>query len=615
MSAPVRDRRRLVLGTLAAGALPVLVPGRAAVAAGDEKVLRLSFYGAETSFDPARISDLYSATVNAHIFEGLYCYDQLARPSKERPLTADGMPEISADQRVWTVRIKPGIHFADDPAFKGQRRELVAQDYVYAYLRAIDPANISPSEGDLLEYGLLGLEQRRDEAKAKKRFDYDTPVPGLRALDRYTLRFETAQPRPRLMHMLTAGPVFGAIAREVVEHYGDDVGAHPVGTGPFKLAEWRRSSRIVLVRNPDYREVRYDAEPAPDDAAGQAILARLKGRRLPIVDRVEVSIIEESQPRWLAFLNKEIDALGAITGPVPSEFVNVAMPGRKLAPNLAHDGVQGQIELAADIALTFFNMNDPTVGGYTPDKVALRRAISLAYEVEREIRLLRRGMAVVAQAPVMPHTTGFDARFKSEMGDYDPARANALLDMYGYHDRNGDGWRERPDGAPLEVVVSNEPDALSRQYGEMWKRTFDAIRVRMRLAVQQWPENLKAAQSGALMTWFLGQSATTPDGQGALSMLYGPQSGSGNLARFAHPAFDRLYEKMLPLPDGPEREALFREAKRLAVAYIPYKAHVHRLSVELQHPWLIGFRRPLFNRDWWHMVDIDNDIRRRYVRS
>jgi ABC-type transport system substrate-binding protein len=610
------DRRRLVLGALAAGALPAL-PAMAprAQAAVEEKVLRLSFYGAETSFDPARVSDMYSRTVIGHIFEALYAFDHLADPVSVRPLSAAGMPEVSADFKVWTIRLKSGIYFTDDPAFKGQRRELVAQDFVYQFLRIVDPANISPVESDVIEIGLRGLTARRDQAKASGRMDYDTPVPGLRALDRYTLRLETDQPRPRLLYSLVGSDVYGGVAREVVEHYGEDIGAHPVGTGPFKLAEWRRSSRVVLVRNPQYREVLWDASPGADDKAGQAIVARLKGRRLPLVDRVEVSILEESQPRWLAFLNKEIDALGAITGPVPSEYVNVAMPGGKLAPNLAHEGVQGQRELAADAAMTYFNMEDPTVGGYTPEKIALRRAISLAYDVDREIRLLRRGNAIVAQGSTIPHTSGYDPSFKSEMGDYDPARANALLDLYGYADRNGDGWREQPDGSPLEVVMSNEPDQLSRQYGEMWKRTFDGIRVKVRLAVQQWPENMKSAQAGKLMAWFLGSSGTSPDGQGALARLYSGQIGSGNLAHFRHAGFDRLYEKMLPMPDGPEREALFRECKRLAVAYMPYKVHVHRIQPELQHPWLIGFRKQTFGTEWWHMVDIDNDIRRRYVKS
>jgi ABC-type transport system substrate-binding protein len=575
-----------------------------------QKVLRLAFVSAETGFDPAKIVDTYSRTITPHIFEGLYTYDQLARPVKFEPLTADGMPEVSADFRSWTVRIKPGIYFASDPAFKGQRRELVAQDYVYAFKRIADPANRSPVVAGLIETGFVGMRALRQEAlDQKKPFDYDRPIEGLRALDRYTIQFKTEEPRPRLIETLAAGDLYGAVAREVVEHYGDTIVEHPVGTGPFKLVQWRRSSLIVLERNPDFREMRYDAEPGPEDTEGQAILARLKGRRLPMIDRVEVSIIEEGQPRWLAFLNGQVDALVTSASGMPGEFANLAMPNGKIAPHLAKKGIVGIRQVNADQSLTYYNMEDPVVGGYTPEKVALRRAFSLATDIEREIRVIRRGQAIPAQAPVSPHTTGYDPHFKSEMSDYDPARARALLDLYGYVDRDGDGYREQPDGSPLVLEITTQPEQIYRQFDEVRRKNMEAIGIRTRFNIQQFAETLKLARTGKLMTWSLGSTAAAPDGQQALQRWYGPQAGSQNLARFKLPAFDAIYQRMSRLPDGPEREALFREAKLLAVAYMPYKVNTHRISNDLVHPWLIGYRRPLFFNDWWHMVDIDESKR------
>jgi ABC-type transport system substrate-binding protein len=571
----------------------------------ERKVLKLAFTKAETSLDPARIVDLYSRNLTAHIFEALYQYDHLARPSKIKPLTADGMPEISADFRVWTVKIKPGIYFADDPAFKGKPRELVAEDYVYALKRMVDPANKSPIVASVLDTKYLGLEALRTEAvKGNKPFDYDKPVEGLKALDRYTIRYTLEEPRPRLLESLAGSDLVGAVAREVVAFYGDKIDGHPVGTGPFRLKSWRRSSEIVLERNPDYRDVRYDAEPAAGDAEGQALLARFKGRRLPMVDEVRVAIIEESQPMWLAFLNGQVDALATNAGRVPPEFLAQAMPGGKLAPYLAKRGIQGTRTLNPDSGLAFFNMEDPIVGGYTPEKVALRRAISLAYDVDIEIRQIRRG-GTPAQSAVVPHTVGYDPKFKSEMGEYSPARAKALLDLYGYVDRDGDGWRELPDGKPLVIEMASQPDQLTRKFDELWKKCMAAIGIQMRFKPAQWPENLKAARAGKLMFWQLGSSAAAPDGQGSLGRLYGPQSGSQNLARFKLPEFDRIYERMRVLPDGPEREQLFLAAKRLTVAYMPYKYTTHRTEADMLQPWVAGYRRPLFWQEWWHLVDID----------
>lgn len=592
---------------LGAGTAPAQAqaPKAGAAAAPPQKVLRYAFQVAETGFDPARIVDLYSRIVTGHIFEALYSYDYLARPSKVRPLIADGMPQVSPDFRTWTVRLKPGIHFADDPAFGGKKREVVAADYVYAFKRFADPENKSPVVAGVLEQKYIGLAALRDKAlKERQPFDYDTEIEGIRALDRYTIQFKLEEPRPRFVDTLASNDLFGAVAREVVERYGEAIAEHPVGTGPFKLTQWRRSSLIVLERNPDYREVFYSAEPAPDDAEGQALLARYSGRRLPMIDRVEVAIIEETQPRWLAFLNGQLDYII-----VPSEFVAQAMPNGVVAPNLARRGVQGYRVINADSAFTYFNMEDPVVGGYTPERVALRRAIALGMDVERDINILRRGQAVPAQSIVVPHTSGYDPKFKSENGDYDPARAMALLDLYGYIDKNGDGWRDRPDGRPLVLEVATQPDQLSRQFDELWKKNMERIGVQTRFFTGKWPEQLKAARAGKLMLWSLGSSAAGPDGQDSLARLYGPQSGSQNLARFRNKEFDAIYERMSVLPDGPEREALFRKAKMLAVAYMPYKITVHRVTNELTQPWLQGYRRPVFWLDWWQMVDIDPSLR------
>jgi len=579
-----------------------LAPGTSG-AADPVKELRYAFLIAETGFDPVRLSDIYSRTVTSHIFESLYTYDPLARPTLIVPQIAAGEPEVSADFKTFKIKVRPGIYFADDPAFKGRKREVTAHDFVYSIKRYADPANNSQGWISYEEAGLVGLDELRNKViKSKQPFPYDAEVEGVRALDRYTLQIKTREARPRLVESILAGnDLYGAVAREVVEFYGDKIMEHPVGTGPFMLKAWRRSSQMVFERNPGYRERVYEAHPAPDDAVGQAILAKFKGRRIPMVDRVVIDVIVERQPRWLAFLNNEHDLIER----VPEEFITQAAVRGKLAPHLAKRGMTGVFTVAPDMSLTCFNMDDPVVGGMAPDKVALRRALSLSYDVRKEIRIARRGQAVPAQAPVVPHTTGFDAAFKSEMSDYDPARAKALLDMYGYVDKDGDGWRDLPDGSPLVITRNTEANSLSRSVDELWDKALRAIGIRLQVRIQQWPENLKAAQAGRFQMWPVGSTAAQPDGQGSLQRYYGPGSGTQNLPRFKDARFDALYDRMQAMPDGPEREALFREAKRIAVTYLPYKVHVHRMITDIQQPWMSGYRRPLFWQDFWQFVDID----------
>ncbi len=602
--------KRLALMAMLVGASAWFVPGIAVAQAttqpeaqAAQKVLRYAFRVAETGFDPAQVSDTYSRTVIPHILEGLYTYDHLARPAKIKTLTAQSLAEPSADFKTWTVKLTPGIYFADDPAFKGKPRELIAEDYVYSLKRFADPKLKSPSWTYWNSFEILGLDSLRKAAiETKAPLDYDRAVEGVKALDRYTLQFRLNRPEPRFDQVLAETSLYGAVAREVAEAYGDQIPANPVGTGPFKLKQWRRSSLIVLERNPQYRPRVYDAEPAADDKEGQAIAARFKGRKLPMVDQVEISIIEEEQPRWLSFLNQQHDFVEL----VPADYIGVAMPRGKVAPNLAKRGVQGYRMVRAEVGLLVYNMDDPVVGGLSPEKIALRRALNLGMNIEREIRLARHDQAVPAQSPVNPNTVGYDPNFKSEMSEYNPAKAKALLDLYGYTDKDGDGWRDLPDGSRLEVIVNTQPDSLSRKLEELRTKDFDALGIRSKLNTKKWPENLKAARAGTFMVWGVASTSTAPDGFSVFQRYDGRQAGSGNLARFKLPAFDALYDKISVLPDGPERLALINQANQLAIAYAPYKAMVHRIVSDMAHPWLVGYRRPLFWNHWWHMVDIDN---------
>ena len=572
-----------------------------------QKVLRYAFEVAETSLDPVKINDLYSRTLTPHIFEALYRYDHLARPVKIRPLTADGMPQVSADFRTWTIKLRPGIHFADDPAFRGKKRELVAQDYVYSFKRFADPANKSPVWSALETEKLIGLNELRQAAlDAKKPFDYDREIDGIRALDRYTVQFKLAEPRPRFEQSLAGSDLFGAVAREVVEFYGEQAEAHPVGTGPFKLVQWRRSSFIAFERNPGFREMFYDAEPAADDAEGQAFVARFKGRRLPMIDRVEISIIEEEQPRWLSFVGGEAD----FAYRVGYQFVNQAMPGGKVAPNLAKRGIRGHRIVEPAAGFMFFNIDDPTVGGLSAEKVALRRAIGLGMDTRQEIAYAYSGQGVPSNGPLLPFTSAYDPAFKSEFSDYDPARANALLDVYGHIDRDGDGFRELADGSPLVLRIATTSTARDRKIMEVWNKNMKALGIRTEALVAQWPEHLKAARAGKLQVWQLAVSAAAPDANGALARYDSRQIGGQNMARFKLPEFDALYDRLTSLPDGPERAALFVQAQKLAAVYAPYKFKFNRVTTDMSYPQLIGYRRTVFWQDWWHLVDIDESQRR-----
>ena len=603
MHGPDAPARRQWLAQAAALLAAPAASARSASPAGapEPSVLRWAFSTPETGFDPAQVSDVNSSYICQSIFEAPLAYDHLARPAKLVPQTAVALPEVSADFRHFTFRIRPGIYFADDPAFKGERRELVAQDYVYTLKRYYDPQLNAESIYVFENAKLLGLGELRTRArKAKQPFDYDREVEGIRALDRYTFRVSLGAPAPRFVDNFANATLMGAVAREVVDAHGGDITAHPVGTGPFMLAEWRRASQIVLVRNPGFRALRYHSDPPADDPAAQAMARALAGRLLPLVDRIEVNVIQEAQPRWLAFLNGDLDVLE-----LPPEFAPVAVPNGRLAPHLAKRGVVWRLHLQPDMTMSYFNMEDALVGGYTPAKVALRRAVALAYSNEEDLRLIRNGQGIPAQSVVVPHTSGYDPAFVSEMSEHSHAKARALLDLHGYIDRDGDGWRETPEGQPLVLRLSSLADQRSRRINELWRKHTAAVGLKMVFDVASWPELLKKSRAGSVMMWGFSWSAQTPDGGFFLGIAYGPNASESNDSRFALPVFDRLFEQQAVLPDGPEREALIRQGKKLLTAYMPYKVHLHRLLSDLNQPRVQGYWRHPFARDVWRYVAVD----------
>ncbi len=607
MTKRVSKSRRAFTGSILAlpAAASTAASAQPASGSGGPKVLRYAFRVAETGFDPAQVQDFYSSNIIANIFDAPLTYDFVARPAKVIPNTAAALPEISADFTEFTVRLRPGIYFQEHAAFKGKRRELVAQDYVYSVKRHYNPKFKSPRIYLLENAKLLGLPEIRAAALKGAKFDYDHEVEGVRALDRYTFRIKLAEPGPRFFYNL-ADTWLGAVAREVDEMYDDkEMLANPVGTGPYRLVDWRRSSRMVFEKNPGYREDVYQDQATPGDSLGQEIATRMRGRKLPIVDRVEVYILEENQPRWLAFLNGEHDLVEEI----PYDLANLIVPNGKLAPNLVKRGIRIDRDYRASVDMALFNMEHPIVGGYTPEKVALRRAVGLAYSIDNEIRLVRKGQSIPSESPVSPQTWGYDPSFKSEMSAHDPARAKALLDSFGYVDRDGDGWRELPDGRPLTLEMATQPDQLSRQLDEIWRKNMTAVNLNIQFQPAKWPENLKNSRAGKLMMWRVGWVASAPDGDTFLSLGYGPNKGQANHARFDLPAFNKIYAQQRTLPDGPQREALFLEAKKLFVAYTPYKFVGHRIEAAVFHPWVVGYRRQSFLRSLWKYVDIDNDLK------
>jgi ABC-type transport system substrate-binding protein len=572
---------------------------QAASAPAGGKVLHMFLSTSETGLDPAVASDIASLSLLENLFDPLLRYDYLARPLKLRENTTVGMPRVEDGGLSYTFTIRPGIWFTPDPAFKGARREVTAADYVYSLKRLYDPMLKSPWLS-LFEGKIVGDKALHDK------FSYDTPVEGLKAEGRYTLRIRLSAPDNNFLFYL-ATPSTGVVAREVIEAYAGQVGNHPVGSGPFMIGEWKHSDKIVLLANPDSSAV-FHATPGPD-AADQAIAKALEGKRLPLVDRVEVKIAEEFQGRMLGFLGGEYDYLEQ----VPESMTDMVIADGKLKPALAAKGMELTRFPVMQTYYMWMNMDDPLIGGYSKEKVALRRAIALGYNSAEDISLLKKGFAIKAQSPLPPNVLGYDPAYRSPV-PYDPGLANALLDRFGYRRRDPDGFRRTPGNAALTLTMHSEATAGGRLRDELWRKNLNAIGLRVVFTTDKKTEIIKASRLGKVMMFESNWIADFPDGDNFYQLLYGPNAGRANYARFNLPAYNQRYEKARALADSPQRQQLYFEMNQLIHAYNPWVPLSHVISADIRQPWLKNYKRHPVEFTEWRYLDVDLAQRQRASR-
>ncbi len=570
-------------------------PGTPVGAANPAKILRIPFEAADDGFDMVKTANHYSGWISETIFETLLTYDYMAEPAKLVPLTAETLPEVSNEGKTFVFRIKKGIYFTPDPVFKGVSRELTAQDYIYTIKRLLDPANRSVSQ-NFINGKIVGLNALAEAAQKTGHFDYDAPVAGLTAPDRYTLKIELTHTDYNFLFSLSYVS-FGAVAREIVEGYPATLAQHPVGTGPYKLEFYRPRSKIVLLANPDWRGFIWNFK-STGTAWDDQIVREMAGKKMPQVGRVDISIIEEEQSRWLAFQNGQfdIDWLAQIAA-------SSALDGVQLKADLSAKGIKLFRALAPDITFTLFNFRDPVIGGFSLEKNALRRAIIMAYNINDDITQARKGQAVRAEMIVPEGMVGHDPAYRSSIG-YNIALANKLLDRFGYQ-RGTDGYRNLPNGQPLTIKFATNPAADYVTLSEIWKRGLDQIGVRADFQVSSFADNLKAAARCELMVFPSSWMADFPDGENFYQLLYGPNALRGNYSCYQSAAYDAFYQKALSLPPGDERNAYYVLMNRQMEADSAWALQTTRIRNWLIQPGILGFKKHAMLHSNFQYIDIE----------
>ncbi|MFM2484391.1 ABC transporter substrate-binding protein [Celerinatantimonas yamalensis] len=560
------------------------------------KVLKILGDSAPRTLDPVQSGTMYANEIVTAVYDTLYQYKYLKTPFQLEPDLATGMPTVSKDGLTYTIKIKKGVHFINDPAFAdGKGREVTAQDFVYSLERNFDPKN--RSQGSWLWAGkIVGLDQW-----GKDGADYSKPIAGLKALDRYTIQIKLIKPYPQLMYTLAMG--FSAVVpKEAVKKYGREFAIHPVGSGPFEMVS-TNTTKTVLVRNPNYRHEVFNLKQEGYDPKieGKAGLAELEGKTLPIVDRVEVNWIQESSAAWNSFTkgnevvnaslqNDQIDQVLASKSPVT------------LKPAYAKK-YNYRVTTEAGLVYNLFNFDNDYFGHSKNPKTdaqnkALRCAIIKSFNWPQRISRFYLGLGHAYPGFIVPGTDGFDPKMDKSSVTQDIAGAKKLLKEY--------GWNKHSLPVLTYPAMASVKD---RQFYEQFRGNLIKIgypknKIKLKTYATFGDFNRDVKNSKTMLVP-MGWGLDYPDAQNTLQLFYGPNRSPGaNSANYNNPKYNALYEKAADMQPSPERTAIYKQLNNILVNDCVGIGSFSRTHIYLWHKNVIMWPQTDFLGNYFKYVDV-----------
>lgn len=547
------------------------------------KELRLLSVAKIAGLDPANISDNYSSMEAGKVYEALYEFHPFKRPYVLMPNLAESMPEVSSDGLTYTIKLKKSVLFHNDKAFpNGKGREMTADDVIFTIKRLADP-KLQARGWWVLDGKILGLNKWREKYASADKANYDDEIEGLKKIDSHTISFKLTKPFPQFLYALVMTPTY-VVAKEVVNHYGEEFLNHPVGTGPF-IMKSLDPNKLVYERNPIYREKFFPTEGEEGDKE-KGLLADA-GKKIPFLDRIVVSVIEEAQPAWMSFQKGKIDVMT-----VPKDNFDEALDEKKeLKPKLKEKGLILTISPMLDVTYLAFNLELPIFKNQK-----LRQAMSLAYDRNNENKLFFNGTAMSAQGPIPPGIAGYDEVYQNPFTKYDLVKAKKLLAEAGY-----------PDGKGLpELVFESMASTQARQQSEYFQRNMDKLGVKVRINNNTWPELSDKVHRNKHQLYGMAWVADYPDAENFLGLLYCPNKNPGsNGANYCNPEFDKLFEQATIMQDSPQRTALYQKLNQMVAEDVPWLFSFHRTRYYLNQGWVRNYKVMEFAQTQAQYLDID----------
>jgi ABC-type transport system substrate-binding protein len=555
----------------------------------------------------------------------------------------DNAPASSVSYSLYQIRIRPGIRYQPHPAFarndKGQliytnlrppdlegitslkdfkhqgTRELIAEDYVYQIKRLAHPRLYSPIFGlmselivGMKEYAVALKKTNQEMVKSGRSKAFldlqNIPLEGVQVIDRYTYQVKLKGKYVQFVYWL-AMSFFAPVPEEVERFYAQpgmaeknfNLDWYPVGTGPYMLTKNNPNRQMVLERNPNFHGEVYPGEGEPGDA--EAGFLADAGKPLPFIDKVVYSLEKEGIPYWNKFLQGYYDASGISSDSFDQAVQFTSTGDIALTESMQQKGIRLKTSVAPSDIYMGFNMLDPLVGGLSERARKLRQAISLAVDYEEYLSIFANGRGLAAQGPI---PTGIFGHRSGEEGinpyvyywhrgrpkRHSLETAKKLLAEAGYPD-----GLERESGKPLVLnldVTARGPDDKARL--DWIRKQFQKLNLQLVIRSTDYNRFQDKIRKGNAQIFNWGWNADYPDPENFLFLLYGPQGkvkyDGENAANYANPEYDRLFEEMKNLENGPRRQAIIDRMVEIVRRDAPWLWGFHPKEYVLYHCWMLN---------------------------
>lgn len=598
-----RPRRRFAIAaacaaTLCSGAGAAVAAAETESVQAEPKVMQLPIItDGPKSLDPVEGSTTYDNMACAQFYETLLT-NKYTDPMEMEPLLLAEMPTSPDEGTTWRFKLKPDVYFHDNACFPGGKGRTVTADDVFYSLKRIADERYKLENWWLLDNTILGFNEFKDEQNAADEFDYDAPVEGFRKINDLEFEIVLTKPVYRFLYILGMFQT-SVVPREAVEYYGEDFSRNPVGTGPFILDTWVPKQSLTANKNPNYHPVFYPERGEWSSEDRRNRLHRAAGKQVPFVDRVEFTMFVEEQPMWLEFSKGKLGYTQ-----VPEDYFTEAfdLASKQLKEDWLRRDIRAHSNLLLDFTFRGFNMEDELLGGYTPEKRALRRAISYAIDLEEINKTFYNGRRIVYDGPIPPGLDGHPENHRAEAAARGPnlTRAKQLLAEAGYP--NGEGL------PPIRFLTSQT--TLNNAVSEMVKRQLAEVNIRFEPVFLDFSTLIENINKKKGPMFGFAWASDYPDAENNLALFYGPNESPGsNHYNYKNPEYDALYEKILTMGPSPERTAIYERMRDMVLEDCVYVGGMARERFYLINPWLLNCKPTERYYGWFKYLDVDDGAR------